>query len=62
MSSDQTKSNSNPNQAADKAATSNSKLVGNKDLQGKGLQKPVVEQPHKNTGSDKDSSKDVKKI
>ncbi len=59
MRSDQTKSN--PNQAAEKSAPGNDKLVGNKDLQGKGSQKPVVDQAHKNAGSEKDSSKDVKK-
>jgi hypothetical protein len=60
MSSIQTKSN--PNQAAEKSAPSNGKLVGNKDLQGKGLQRSPVEPAHKNADSDKDSSKDGKKV
>jgi hypothetical protein len=60
MSSIQTKSN--PNQAADKSAPGNGKLVGNKDLHGKGLQRAPTEPAHKSTGSDKDSSKDGKKI
>ncbi len=59
MNPDQSKTN--PSQDAAKAAPGSGKLVGNKDLHGKGLQKPAVEQPSKSTGSDKDSSKAVKK-
>ncbi len=63
MNSDQNKSN--PSQTADKASPDNGigKLVGNKDLQGKGMQTPSSQQPPKTTGSDKekDSAKDGKK-
>ncbi len=59
MNSDQNKANPSP--TANKSEQGNGKLVGNKDLQGKGAQKPAVEQPHKSSGSDKDSSKDSKK-
>lgn len=59
MNSDQSKSN--PSQPADKAAPGSGKLVGNKGLQGKGLQTPSSAQPAKNSGSNKDSAKDGKK-
>lgn len=55
MNSDQSKSN--PNQDAGKAAPTSGKIVGNKDLQGKGLQKPVIEQSPKDSGSSKDPKK-----
>ena len=61
MNSDQNKSTSNPSQAPNKAASGSGNLMGNKGLQGKGVQQPSSQQPAKSTGSDKDSSKDVKK-
>ncbi len=55
MNPDQSKSN--PNQDASKAAPGNSKLVGNKDLQGKGVQQPSVSPSPKDSGSSKDPKK-----
>lgn len=59
MSKDQTKSY--PADSANKDAQYNGKLVGNKNLQGKGLQNPAVEPSQKVAPSKKDSGKDMKR-
>jgi hypothetical protein len=59
MNSDQNKSSLS--QTTDRTAPGNGKLVGNKNLQGKGVQTPSSAQPAKTRGSDKDSAKDGKK-